>query len=76
MSRPLVDPPYRRPSRLQIAPDRARSHRDRVEIAPRSQRSHRDRAHVTALPDQFDPDFTSGYADMEARNAYRLGHRD
>ena len=28
------------------------------------------------LPDQFDPDFISAYGDMEARNAYRLAHRD
>ena len=46
----------------QIAPDRA-------EIAPRSRRDRTDRT-------EFDPDFTSVYADMEARNAYRLGHRD
>ena len=60
----------------QIAPDRAeiapRSRRDRAEIAQIAQRSRRDRTDRT----EFDPDFTSVYADMEARNAYRLGHRD
>jgi len=64
---------HRRQSRPHIARDRQRSRRDRLEIAPKSQRSRRDRGQIAR---RSRADFTSAYGDMEARNAYRLAHRD